>query len=46
MGLRTNSVIMTDNLATIAEIEFDRVLGRLPDMSAVDNALRHTLGLF
>jgi hypothetical protein len=35
---------MTDNLATIAEIALDRVIGTLP-MSDVDRALRHTLGL-
>lgn len=45
MGLRTNSVIMTDNLATILEFEIDRQLGQIPDMTAVSNALRNTLGL-
>jgi mRNA interferase MazF len=44
-GLRTDSVIMTDNLATVAEAEIDRTLGALQDMTAVDSALRHTLGL-
>jgi len=44
-GLRTDSVIMTDNLATVAESEIDSVLGTLPGMSAVDAALRNTLGL-
>jgi mRNA interferase MazF len=43
-GLLTDSVVMTDNLATIAESEIDRVIGRLP-MTEVDAALRHTLGL-
>ena len=43
-GLLTDSVVMTDNLATIAETEIDRVIGRLP-MIRVDAALRHTLGL-
>lgn len=43
-GLLTDSVIMTDNLATILESEIDRVIGRLP-MQVVDTALRHTLGL-
>jgi len=43
--LRTDSVIMTDNLATVAESEIDSVLGTLPGMSAVDAALRNTLGL-
>jgi mRNA interferase MazF len=45
MGLRTDSVIMTDNLATIAHSEIDRVLGRLSDMQPVDIALCQTLGL-
>ena len=43
-GLLTDSVVMTDNLATIAETEIDRVIGTLP-MASVDQALRHTLGL-
>ncbi|MEW5987657.1 MAG: type II toxin-antitoxin system PemK/MazF family toxin [Chloroflexota bacterium] len=43
-GLLTNSVVMTDNLATIAESEIDRVIGFLP-MGKVNTALRHTLGL-
>lgn len=43
-GLLTDSVVMTDNLATIAEIAIDRVIGTLP-MTDVDKALRHTLGL-
>jgi mRNA interferase MazF len=43
-GLLTDSVVMTDNLATVAESEIDRVIGLLP-MGEVDRALRHTLGL-
>ena len=45
MGLRTDSVVMTDNLATVLEMEIDRGIGQVPDMSAIDAALRHTLGL-
>ena len=45
MGLHTDSVIVTDNLATVLEQEIDRTIGHCPDMSAVDAALRHTLGL-
>jgi mRNA interferase MazF len=45
MGLRTDSTIMTDNLATILDAEIDRPIGHLDDMSAIDEALRHTLGL-
>ncbi len=44
-GLRTDSIIMTDNIVTVLETEIDSVLGRLPDMQAVDNALRHSFGL-
>ena len=43
-GLLTNSVVMTDNLATVAEIAVDRAIGSLP-MADVDAALRHTLKL-
>ncbi len=43
-GLLTDSVVMTDNLATISEIAIDRVIGKIP-MGDVDKALRHTLGL-
>jgi mRNA interferase MazF len=44
-GLRLDSVIMTDNIASVFETEIDSVLGRLPDLSAVDTALKHTLAL-
>lgn len=44
-GLRLDSVIMTDNLATVLETEMDSILGRLPEMKNVDAALKHTLGL-
>ena len=43
-GLLTDSVVMTDNLATVAEVAVDRVVGTLP-MNDVDAALRHTFGL-
>jgi mRNA interferase MazF len=45
MGVRTDSVIMTDNLATILDSEIDRQIGQLATMQEVDAALRHTLGL-
>jgi hypothetical protein len=35
---------MTDNLAPVAEIAIDRVIGKLP-MHEIDQSLRHTLGL-
>jgi mRNA interferase MazF len=43
-GLLTDSIVMTDNLATIVETALYRVIGSLP-MNDVDVALRHTLGL-
>ena len=43
-GLLTDSVVMTDNLATIAESEIDCMIGTLP-MAEIDRALRHTLDL-
>lgn len=43
-GLLSDSVVMTDNLATVTERAIDRVIGKLP-MSAIDVALQHTLGL-
>ena len=43
-GLLTDSVVMTDNLATISLVAIDRVIGKIP-MKEVDKALRHTLGL-
>ena len=36
---------MTDNLATVFEAEVDSLLGHLQDMTAVNTALRHTLGI-
>lgn len=45
MGLRTDSVVMTDNLATILETEIDRVIGHCYHMQPIDAALRCTLGL-
>jgi mRNA interferase MazF len=45
MGLLTDSVIMTDNLATVLDIEIDRAIGTCPELSDVNNALRHTLAL-
>ena len=43
--LLTDSVIMTDNLVTVREREIDRALGKIIDMSLIDQALRHTLAL-
>lgn len=43
-GLHTDSVIMTDNLATVLDAEVDRILGSWPDAASLDAALRYTLG--
>ena len=43
-GLLTDSVVMTDNLATVFLTAVDRVVGSLP-MADVETALRHTLEL-
>ena len=43
-GLLADSVVVTDNLATITELAIDRVIGKIP-MRSIDQALRHTLGL-
>ncbi len=40
-----DSVVMTDNLATVRENEIDRTLGNLKDLTEVDSALRRTLSL-
>ena len=42
-GLLTDSVIMTDNLATILDDEFERIIGRYDNMRQVDTALCYTL---
>jgi mRNA interferase MazF len=44
-GLKTDSVIMTDNLATVLNVGIDRVIGKFTDMARVSAALRHTLGI-
>ena len=43
-GVLSDSVVMTDNLATILQSAISRVIGSLP-MAEVDRALRHTLGI-
>jgi len=44
-GLLMDSVIMTDNIATVQHSEIDRVIGTFPGMSELDAALRSTLAL-
>ncbi|MCI0525714.1 MAG: type II toxin-antitoxin system PemK/MazF family toxin [Acidobacteria bacterium] len=43
-GLLSDSVVMTDNLATIVETAINRVIAILP-MAGINAALRHTLNL-
>lgn len=43
-GLLADSVVVTDNLATITTVAVDRVIGKLP-LRKIDKALKHTLGL-
>jgi mRNA interferase MazF len=44
-GPRTDSVIMTDNLATVLHKAIAKKIGRLDEMAPVDTALRRTLRL-
>ncbi len=43
-GLLMDSVVMTDNLATITLFAIQRVIGTLPP-AGINKALKHTLGL-
>ena len=43
-GLLSDSVVMTDNLATIYENAIERVIGKL-SINEIDKALRYTLNL-
>jgi mRNA interferase MazF len=45
MGLLSDSVVMTDNLATVLDSEIDRRIGQCDDMRVIDAALRYTLGM-
>lgn len=45
MGLRSDSVVVADNLATVLEREIDKTIGHCPVMPVVDQALKQTLGL-
>jgi len=44
-GLLFDSVVMTDNLATVAVSKVTRVIGELIELGEVNQALRYTLGL-
>ena len=44
-GLLFDSVVMTDNLATVLLTNITRVIGKLENMNEIDDALRNTLNL-
>ena len=44
-GLKTDSVIVTDNLATIRVSFIDKTLGSFSKMGLIDVSLAHTFGL-
>lgn len=44
-GLSLDSVVMLDNIATVSDRQIRQVIGSLPDMKMVDEAIKHTLGL-
>ena len=44
-GLKFDSVIVTDNLATVQNGFIEKVIGNLPTMKAFEQALTHTFGL-
>jgi len=44
-GLLSDSIIATDNLATLHEKFIDKKLGSLPNIEAIEKALAHTFGL-
>jgi len=45
MGLLMDSVVVTDNLATVLDREIDKTIGRCTAMGAIETALRRTLAL-
>ena len=44
-GLKLDSVVMGDNLATVTASLFQARIGRVPDLTRIDQALRTALGL-
>lgn len=45
MGLRTDSVVVADDLVTLLDREIDRAIGTCPVMDQIDTSLRRALGL-
>ncbi len=44
-GLLSDSLVATDNLATLHEKFIDKKLGSLPNIKAIEKALAHSFGL-
>ena len=44
-GLRLDSVVMTDNIATVMDNEIHSRLGEIPDMAPIEAALKYTFAL-
>ncbi len=44
-GSQNDSVIVTDNLATVQEKFIDKVIGSLPTINVIESALAQTFGL-
>lgn len=44
-GLKTDSVIITDNMATIQERDVEKVIGSFNDITALDDSLRLVFSL-
>ncbi len=44
-GLSMNSIVMLDNVATVSDRQITKAIGSLPDMTLIDQAIKHTLGL-
>ncbi|MBF0628345.1 MAG: type II toxin-antitoxin system PemK/MazF family toxin [Magnetococcales bacterium] len=45
MGLLSDSVVVTDNLATVSDREIDRAIGNCQAMQQINQALKNTLGI-
>lgn len=44
-GIRTDSVVVVDNLTTVEDQIIDKKIGHCPDMEAVNTALKKALGI-
>lgn len=46
MGILMDSMVVTDNLATVLEREMDQIIGKCADLKGVEEALRMTFALY